>query len=327
MLLLILALALDLVCGPAALTLGEVFTTLLYPAEADDGHYTIVWNLRMPVAIMATLVGATLGIAGAEMQTLLNNPLASPYTLGVSSGASFGAAFAMVFCTSMNSAIPLAAGILVPLNAFAFALLGSLVILWVGKIKGGAVEAIVLCGVALLFLFHSGVAAIQYLASEDTLQAIVFWIFGSVQSASWPRIALLAGVLVVAIPVLLSQSWKLTAFRLGELHARSLGVDVRRLRLLMLMLVSVLTATAVCFSGAIGFVGLVAPHIARLTVGEDHRFFLPLSALVGGVILSLASTASKTVLPGAVLPLGIVTSLIGVPFFFTMVMMQRRHYW
>ncbi|MFI4874700.1 MAG: FecCD family ABC transporter permease, partial [Blastopirellula sp. JB062] len=167
----------------------------------------------------------------------------------------------------------------------------------------------------------------QYVASEDTLQAIVFWMFGSLQGATWPKLAILAVVLFVSIPALLSQAWQLTALRLGEEHAQSLGVPVKRLRLTTLGIVSILTATAVCFSGALGFIGIVAPHLARMSVGEDQRYFLPMSAILGAVLLSAASTASKTLAMGAVLPLGIVTAFIGVPFFFMIVITQKRSYW
>ena len=314
----------DLVTGPSGISAHDVLATLLRPADAGAGLRTIVWELRMPVALLAVLIGAALGTAGAEMQTVLNNPLASPYTLGVSSAAAFGAAVAMAFGNSIVSLNP---STLVPVSAFVFAMTNTLIVLWVGRLKFGSVEAIVLCGVALLFLFHSAVAAIQYFASEDTLQAIVFWTFGSVQSASWAGITLVAGALAISIPILISWSWQLTALRLGDDHARALGVNVDRLRLITLFLVSALTAIAVSFSGTIGFVGLVAPHISRITIGEDHRFFLPFSALIGGVILSLASTLAKSVLSGAILPLGIVTSLVGIPFFFSIVIAGRMNHW
>ncbi|QDV49861.1 Hemin transport system permease protein HmuU [Gimesia fumaroli] len=287
-------------------------------------HHTIVWKLRAPVAVMALVVGGALGAAGAEMQTILNNPLASPYTLGISAAAGFGAALAIAFGAG---ALPFATAVAVPASAFLWTLLCSFAILLVGRMKNGAIESIILCGVAMLFLFNSGVAFLQYAASEDTLQAIVFWIFGSLQGATWPKIAVITAVLAVSLPLLLFQAWNLTALRLGEDHARSLGVHVSRLRLSTLTLVSILTATAVCFTGAIGFIGLVAPHLSRMSVGEDQRYFLPMSILLGAVLLSAASIASKSLVTGAILPLGIVTAIIGVPFFFTMVLVQKRNYW
>lgn len=314
----------DISTGPAELSISDVLTAIRSPSEVPSSQRTIVWTLRLPVALMAILVGGALGAAGAEMQTILNNPLASPFTLGVSAAASFGAALAIIFGAAIA---PWSLNVLIPLSAFVSTLLCSLTILVVGRLKKGSLESIILCGVALLFFFHSGVAFLQYFASEDTLQAIVFWIFGSLQGANWTKLAIITTILLVSLPLLMTQAWSLTALRLGDEHAESLGVNVHRLRLNTLMVISVLTATAVCFTGVIGFVGLVAPHLARMAVGEDQRYFLPMSTLLGAILLSVASIASKNLIPGAVLPLGIVTSFIGVPFFFAMVLAHQRSYW
>ena len=253
----------------------------MWPDQVDAAHRTILWTFRLPTALFALVIGCALGVAGAQMQTILNNPLASPYTLGVSAGACFGAALMMVCGTS---ALPIATTLAVPLAAFAFAMLCSLTVYGVAHIKQGSSESIILSGVALLFLFNAGIGFLKYVSTEDQLAAIVFWIFGSLQGASWPRLALLSIVLLLVFPLLAARAWQLTALRMGDDRARSLGVDVRRLRLEVLVLVSVLTATAVCFVGAIGFIGLVAPHLARIMVGEDQRFLVPLSALTGALL-------------------------------------------
>ncbi len=315
---------LDVLTGPAGLTLFDVLGTLLHPEAADPTLRTIVWTFRLPTALMALLVGAALGIAGAEMQTILNNPLASPFTLGVSAAASLGAALAIVL-GSLSQLIP--SEFLIPVNAFLWALLGAAAIYGIGRIRGGSTETVVVGGVALHFLFSSGVAFLQYVASEDALQSIVFWIFGSLQGASWSRLGILATVVALAIALLLSRAWRLTALRLGDEHARSLGIEVQRLRLQTLVLISVLTATAVCFAGAIGFIGLVAPHLARMAVGEDQRFFLPMSAIYGALLVSVAALVSKAVLPGTVFPIGIATAAIGAPFFAGVALLKRRAYW
>ncbi len=319
-----LTVVVDVATGPAGLTLTEVLAAVARVGTIPPQHDVIVWTFRMPTALMAVAVGAALGVAGAEMQTILNNPLASPYTLGVSASASFGAALAVVLGAG---AVPLVETLALPVSAFAMAMLCSLAIYALARIKGATRETIILGGVALLFLFNAGVGLLQYLASEEQLAAITFWIFGSLQGATWPKLAVVAGAVLLAAPVLGLNAWKLTALRLGDDRAASLGVDVRRLRLTTLVLVSLLGAVAVCFVGAIGFIGFVGPHLARMMVGEDQRFFMPLSGLAGAILLSVASIASKSIFPGAVFPIGIATALMGVPFFGAMVLLRRRSYW
>ena len=168
---------------------------------------------------------------------------------------------------------------------------------------------------------------LEYLASEETLQAIVFWLFGSLLKATWMKIAITSAVLVVVTLILMKDAWKLTALRLGDERAKSLGIDVERMRLKVLVLISLLTAVAVCFVGTIGFVGLVGPHIARMLVGEDQRYLIPMSGLGGALILSAASVCSKMVVPGAIFPIGIVTSFIGVPFFMFLILRKKRGFW
>lgn len=316
--------ALDVLLGPANISVADALSAIYNSNSVDPSTRTIVLRFRLPTALMALFVGASLGIAGAQMQTILNNPLASPFTLGVSAAASFGAALVLVMGTAFT-ALPVTW--LVPFSAFAFALLGAMAIYLIGSRRGGSTETIIVGGVAIHFLFSSAVAFLQFIAAEDTLQAIVFWIFGTLQGADWTNTTIVAVVLLVAIFLLTQKSWQLTALRLGDEHARSLGVDVARLRLQTLVIVSTLTATAVCFTGAIGFVGLVAPHIARRFVGEDQRFYLPLAGLLGAVLVSLANIVSKSLVPETVFPIGIVTAAIGAPFLATIALGARRAYW
>jgi iron complex transport system permease protein len=186
---------------------------------------------------------------------------------------------------------------------------------------------LVLGGIALLFLFQALLSLLQFIASPEALQEIVFWLFGSLQKATWPKLWIVTSVIAACAPFLVADIWKLTALKLGDERAKGLGVDVRRLRLRAFSLASALTGAAVAFVGTIGFVGLVAPHIARIFVGEDQRGFLPASALFGALLLSIASIASKMVKPGAIFPIGIVTALIGVPFFVWLILSSRRTFW
>ncbi len=303
---------LDFTLGPAGLSLDTLWQTLMHPDAVDAGTRVIVWDIRLPYALMAVVVGFSLGLAGAEMQTILNNPLASPFTLGVSSAAAFGAALAII----LGIGIP---GVpdqwFISANAFVFALFAALMLDGVTRWTKVSTSGVVLFGIALVFTFNALVSMMQFIASEDTLQGLVFWTMGSLARASWEKLGVLTAAFAILIPFSMLSSWKLTALRLGEDRAVSFGIDVRRLRLATLLRISILSALAVAFVGPIGFIGLVAPHIARMMFGEDHRYYLPASALVGALVLSLASVASKNLIPGVIIPVGIVTSLVGVPFF------------
>ena len=314
------SLLLDFTMGPSGLSLSSLWQTLIDPAAADAGTRVIVWDIRLPYALMAVVVGFALGLAGAEMQTILNNPLASPFTLGVSSAAAFGAALAIV----LGIGVP---GIpdqwFISANAFIFALFAALMLDGITRWTRVATSGVVLFGIALVFTFNALVSMMQFIASEDTLQGLVFWTMGSLARASWDKLGILLGVFVVLLPLSMMSSWKLTALRLGEDRAVRFGIDVRRLRLTTLLRISILSALAVAFVGPIGFIGLVAPHIARMIFGEDHRFYLPASALIGALVLSMASVASKNLIPGIIIPVGIVTSLVGVPFFLSIILRHR----
>ncbi len=315
---------LDISLGPARLGLMDVASTILNPGSAEVTTRVIVWDIRMPIALMAVVVGAALAIAGAEMQTILNNPLASPFTLGISAAAGFGAALALVLGVSV---IPIAGIYLISVNAFFFAVLASMIIYVLSSLRGVTVETVVLLGIALVFLFSSLLALLQYIASEQALQQVVFWTLGSLVKATWPKIGIGIAVLLVTTPVFVRQVWTLTALRLGDEKALSMGINVKKLRLQVLISVSVLAAAAVAFVGTIGFVGLVGPHVARMLVGEDQRFFLPMSAITGAILLSAASIVSKSIIPGAIFPIGIITSLVGVPFFLSLILAKRRQLW
>lgn len=313
------AACLDVITGPSAVTMQEAIGAVFSPGA--DAASIIVWEVRLPAAVMALLVGASLALAGAEMQTSLNNPLASPFTLGTSSAAIFGAALAIVLEMSVPG-VP--AEWIIPVNAFVFAFGSVLLLQSASKGRGGGPQTLVLLGIALFFTFNALVGIIQFVASEQALQQLVFWTMGSLGRANWDTIRIVAVAFFLVAPFSLAASWKLTALRLGEERAHSFGIDVARVRLLSLFRVSLLTATAVAFVGTIAFIGLVGPHIARLVLGEDHRFYLPGSALCGALILSLASTASKMIIPGVIIPIGLVTALIGVPFFVALIFFRDR---
>jgi iron complex transport system permease protein len=317
----VLAFALDLVTGPSSLTPAQVLRGLFQPDTLSAPQAAIIWQVRLPYAVMAVLVGAALSLAGAEMQTILNNPLASPFTLGVSSAASFGASLAIV----LGISIPFVPhDWVISLNAFIAAFGSVLLLQAMARARGTGVETVVLFGIALVFAFNALVAFVQFVSSQEALQQLVFWSMGSLARSTWQNVWVLALVVAVALPFSIRASWSLTALRLGEDRARSFGINVARLRFTSLLRVSVLAATSVAFAGTIGFIGLVGPHIARILLGEDHRFLLPASALTGALIMSLASVASKTLVPGVLMPVGIVTSMIGVPVFLALIFSRRE---
>jgi len=320
----ILSLIVDVSTGPARLSISDVFFTLITPERQEPTNRVIIWIIRLPMALMAVTVGAALSIAGVQMQTILSNPLASPYTLGISAGAGFGAALALVMGVGLFKGSEM---LFVPLNAFFFSLVTSVLIFLISKIKGVTMETMILAGIAMLFLFNAMLTLLQYLASEEELQAVIFWLFGSLLKTTWLKLGIGASILFPVTLLLLKDSWKLTALRLGTERAKALGINVDRLRLKVFILISVLTAASVSFVGTIGFIGLVGPHIARIFVGEDQRFLLPMSALTGALLLSAASTGSKLIVPGTIFPIGIVTSFIGVPFFLSLILLKRKGFW
>lgn len=315
------AFLLDLVTGPSSLTSGQVLSELWSRGTLSVPQSTIVWELRLPQAAMAFLVGAALSLAGAEMQTILNNPLASPFTLGVSSAASFGAALAII----MGVSIPFVpTDWMVPINAFLCAFGSVLLLEVISRRKAAGPNTIVLFGIALVFTFNALVAFIQFVSSQEALQQLVFWSMGSLGRSTWVSVYAMLLVLVVLMPFSMRAALAMTVLKMGEDRARSFGVNVARLRFMSLMRISLLAGTAVAFVGTIGFIGLVGPHIARMLLGEDHRFLLPASALTGGLVMSLASMMSKSLVPGVLLPVGIVTAIVGVPIFVMLIFRRQQ---
>jgi len=319
-----LSVCVDLALGPARYSLGQVVEALLYPGSVDDQVRVIMWEIRMPVALMAVVVGASLSIAGAQMQTILNNPLASPFTLGISAGAGFGAALALAFGVAL---VPFSVEYIIPVNAFIMAMLTSLAIYGLSLRQGVGSETIVLLGIALVFIFNALMSLIQFFASQQAVAAVVFWTMGSLTKATWPKLWITLTLLAISAPLLARRGWQLTAMRLGDAKAESMGVRPRALRLEVLVIVSLLASISVSFVGTIGFIGLVGPHIARMLLGEDQRFLLPGAALSGALILSAGSILSKTIIPGTVIPIGIVTSLVGIPFFLYLILNRRAASW
>lgn len=302
----------DLMTGPSGMTPAGIRDTLLAgPWGEDRSAATILWQLRLPQLVMGLIVGASLGLAGMLMQTILANPLASPFTLGFSAAAGFGAAGAILGASFL--VLPVPQWILTPLCAFGATLLATGIIWLVARYKGTGPEILVLAGIAVLFFFQSLQSLLQFMASPEVLQQIVFWLFGSLLKANWVSVQVSGAILLACLPLIARDIWALTALRLGEANAASLGLDVQALRRRAFLVTALLTAGAVSFTGTIGFVGLIAPHLARSVVGEDHRLALPVAALAGAVILIAASVVGKLLSQGAAIPVGIITAVAGIP--------------
>ena len=314
--------------GSSDLSLGEVCRALL--GLGDERSFVVIWRLRMPRVIGAVVAGAGLAIAGCVMQTCLKNPLASPSTLGVSAAATFGANFSIIalgagaVTSASSGAVAISQPYLVTVSAFVCSLGAVLLILALSKLRSFSPESMVLAGTALSSLFSAGTTIIQYFGDDVGIAAAVFWTFGDLGRVSWQENGILALAVGAALVYFLFMRWNYNAMANGEELARSLGVKTSRVRFWGLLLSSLLTAVSVAFMGMIGFIGLIAPQIMKRVVGSDHRFLLPASALLGAAVLLLADTAARSVLSPVVLPVGAVTSLLGTPLFFYLLLRGRK---
>lgn len=312
--------------GAYFLSVREVIDALL--GGGTDSARLVVWNIRMPRIAAGILVGASLAIAGAVMQGFLRNPLATPFTMGVSHGAMFGASLAILLgagYAESSGRISLDNPYAVVLFAFIGAISATAVILALARLKGLSPEAIILAGVAMSSLFVALTTLVQYFADELQLAAMVYWSFGDLGRATWRENAIMLVVFVPIFAYFVVKRWDLNASVMGDDVAKSVGVDVERVRLISTFLAALITAVSVAFVGVIGFVGLIAPHAIRLVAGGDYRFLVPLSALAGALLLVAADTIARLVLSPMILPVGIVTSFLGAPaFIYLLIRMEGR---
>ena len=287
-------------------------------APADPVIESTLQVVRFPRIVMALAVGAALAVAGALMQAVFGNPLAEPGVVGVSSGAALGASTAIVFGIS-------ASGGGVALLAFLGSLGATLLVYAVAR-AGGRTEVVtlLLTGIAINAFAQAGLAFVLFLADTASREQIVFWQLGSLAGSLWSEVVVVLPVLVIGTVLALMMSRQLDLLALGERNARHLGVDVERLRIVAIVLVALLTGVAVAFAGIIAFVGLVVPHIIRMALGPAHRGLLLASAVGGGALLAVADLLTRTLVSGADLPIGMLTALVGGPFFFGLLYQQRR---
>lgn len=312
----------DLSAGSSGMPLAEVWSALLAGPGAETPEAMILWMLRLPMAATALLTGAALSLAGLQIQTITANPLASPSTLGITSGASFGASLAI----SLGGTIAGELWLGTMTAAFAASLLISALIVLLGRLRGMTPATLILAGIVMNFFFMALHQLLIYVASPEVAQLISGWTFGNLERAGWLSAAVAGAALLLGIVLLVPRAWELTTLSIGEDRAKSLGVRVSSLRLIVFAVSSVLIAASVSFIGTVSFVGLVAPHCAKLLLGDDQRFLMPGSILFGAGLMLLSSLLSKLLSTGALIPVGIITSIAGVPFLFALLLRNRRDF-
>jgi len=278
---------------------------------------TIIFNIRLPRVLLAGMVGAALAVAGATYQGLFRNPLADPYLIGVAQGAALGAVIGFLLPVSWQAAS-------IPLLAFVGALVAVAIVYSIAKVgKTLPMMTLILAGVAL-GAFLAAITSYLMIASGDKLHGIISWLLGTFSLTSWWQVTMVIPYIFIGIVIIWIHARPLNVMQLDEEQAQQLGINVEQVKLILLGAATLITAAAVCFCGIIGFVGIIVPHAVRLVWGPDHRFLLPLSTLAGASFLILADTVARTVLAPTEIPVGIITALLGAPFFLYLLRQKKR---
>ena len=312
------------------ITISDVIRALT--GSGEEWKIQVIRNIRLPRVLSAILAGMGLSISGASMQSVLRNPLGSPFTLGISSSAAFGAAFAVIILgagtvhSSSSDAVIINNPYMVTISAFLWCLVCTTTILLLSKFKGPSPETMVLAGIALGSLFSAGLTAMEYIADDIQLASIIFWTFGDLGKSTWRDCGIMFAVIVPVSIYFIKNSWNYNALDSGDETARSLGVNVDRTRTIGMVLASLTTALVVSFFGIIGFVGLVVPHIVRRVIGGNEMFLIPTACVFGGAFLLASDTVARTIVSPLVLPVGILTSFLGAPLFIYL-LIKGRSYW
>ena len=317
--------------GSSNMTIADCLAAL--NKTGTPAQVRIIWNIRIPRVLAAVIAGAGLAISGLIMQTSLNNSMASPSTLGVSNAAVFGAnlsiiAFAGGYLSTGNNLSNFTVGAnpyATSLMAFVFATMSILLILGLCTIRTFSPNVVVLAGLALSSVWTAATTILQYYATDVGLSAAVVWSFGDLGRATYRTDAIMAVVVVVGIIYFQIMSWQYNALLSGEATARTMGIHVDLLRFLSMLLASLITAVCVSFLGVIGFVGIICPHVTKKLLGQDHRVTVPVTVLSGSLLLLLADTLSRSLGGGSALPVGAITSLLGAPFFLTIIFSRKEN--
>ena len=328
LILLVAALLCALSLGASRLSVvdaAKIVLSPLFPSHAASPlDRQIVLSIRFPRVLAAICAGMALSCAGLLMQGIFQNPLVSPYTLGVSNGAAFGASVAIALRGHLLATFPRAADYAVPVSAFVFSTVSMLLVYTISKIKRHDTRTLILSGVAIGYLFSALVSSIRYFSNIRDLPELVFWTMGGLYGVSWNAVAIIASVGVFGIALEMRYAWDLNALASGEEEAVSFGVQYKKIKVIAFVLCAVMTASAVSFTGVIGFVGLVAPHLTRMIIGSDYRYAIPGSACMGALLLLVSDTLARMIISPSELPVGVVTSFIGVPFFLYLILRTRK---
>ena len=318
---LVVSMLLTLAVGSVAVSPSVILKIIFSKISDVDKSWdscleTIVFNVRMPRILSAVIVGGALGIAGCAMQGIFRNPMASPYVTGISSGAGFGASLIIALDLSRTWMTP---------SAFVFALSTSFLVYYLAKVKGKVpVGTLLLSGISVSLFFSALITFSQYIAGERQLQEMMFWLMGGLWTSNWGKMAITVPLVFFGSIGILCFGRDLNILLSGEEQACSLGVDVDNVRKIILILVAIVTTGAVAFFGIIGFVGLIIPHIMRIFIGPDHRVLLPASFLGGAIFLLWTDTLARTIIRPSELPVGIITAMVGVPFFIFLLRKRKK---
>lgn len=315
--------------GSSGMTLADCLAALTKNSTANNNR--IIWNIRLPRVLAAVIAGAGLSVSGLVMQTSLNNPMASPSTLGVSNAAVFGAnlsiiAFAGGFLNTGHSLSSYTVGAnpyATSLMAFLFSTLSVLLILGLCRLRSFSPGVVVLAGIAVGSIWTAGTTILQFYATDVGLSAAVIWNFGDLGRATYRSVLIMLAVVMLGGGFFMLMSWRYNALLSGDAAAKTMGVHVDRLRFVSMLLASMITAVCVSFLGVIGFVGIICPHVTKKLLGQDHRFATPASMLSGSLLLLLADTLSRSMGNGSALPVGAITTLLGAPFFVAIIFSKR----
>ncbi len=331
-LLLVIIMLLATVSGPMSIDLSATLAILLERIglppiwEYSSQQQVIIESIRLPRMLLGVLVGASLAISGAALQGLFRNPLADPSIIGVSAGAALGAALAIVLGATVLSAFTeVMQHYSVPALAFAGGFVATQLVYRIGTTaQGTSVATMLLAGIAISALSGAGLGLMNYIADDAMLRNLTFWQMGSLSGASWTTVGLTAACLIPQMLLLMRERKALNALLLGEAEAMHLGIEVNRLKARLILWTALGVGVCVAASGMIGFVGLVVPHLIRLAIGPDHRYLLPASCMLGACLLLLADLIARTLVAPAEMPIGIVTALLGAPFFIGLLIRQRQ---